>query len=144
MIKIHAVRELDLLGGGGQGGFNGFDDFIRVRFDLGAEAVENLAVAPDKEFFKIPTDAPMKLGIGLLVRQEFVQRVNVVAANGDLREDWKVNVVFGLAEYFNLGIGTRLLVHEIIGREAKNLEAFVRIFCLEGGQLFVLMRKTAF
>ena len=92
-----------------------------------AKVVDDLALLVDEELAEVPLD---DLGLmlfavieGALAAQELVDWVRVAPIHIDLREHGEVNVVLFLCPCFDLGLGARLLVHELIAGEGEDLEA---------------------
>ena len=84
----------------------------------------------DEVFLEIPFYVSADLGI-LLVGEEPVERVHVIALDGDLRKEGEGRLLVFPAEIFDLQVGTGFLSVEIIGGECQHLETLGRVLFLE-------------
>src|SRR5208283_5034526 len=76
--------------------------------DARLEPGDDLSLAIDQEFGEIPGYWPGVLGVGRLAGQELIKRVNALALDDDLGEQWEADLVVGAAELLDLVIRSRL------------------------------------
>ena len=94
-------------------------------FSSPGEPGDDLALAVDQELGKVPGDVAGEIRVGLLARQELVERVGPLALHDDLGEQRERDAEFRAAELLDLGVGTWLLVAELVGRERQDDELVV-------------------
>ena len=109
-------------GGSGQGVVDGLDDLRVLGVNLGAEAVDDLAVFADEELGEVPLDLTGEILVGLLGGEEVVQGRDVVALDGDLGVEVEFHVLLG-AEFLDFGVATGFLAAEIVRGEGEDGEA---------------------
>src|SRR5690606_35432530 len=102
-----------------------------IRESLRAETGNDLSVAVGEEFFKIPGDIAVHFRIGVWVGEVAVKGVLVGALYADLGEHRKADVIFEMAKFLDLLLGSRLLAHEIVGREAEYDESLGLILVVD-------------
>jgi hypothetical protein len=73
----------------------------------------------------------------------FVDFVGVLPVNFYLLKEWEFSTIFALSEGFNFGIGSWLLIHELVTRECKDFETMVSIFLVELYHLCVALVSQA-
>jgi PII-like signaling protein len=156
--------------GGGTSGelpAGGLEVLLQVGLDVGGRhrrlvALDHGAVGPDQELGEVPLDLVGAVGVrpdlgdgfveaavgraevaGRLGPQVLVKRVRVGAVDVDLAQHREGDVVGGLAEVLDLGVGARLLLPELIAGEADDLQAPVPVVAVERLQAFVLRRQPA-
>jgi PII-like signaling protein len=156
--------------GGGTSGelpAGGLEVLLQVGLDVGGRhrrlvALDHGAVGPDQELGEVPLDLVGAVGVrpdlgdglveaavgraevtGRLGPQVLVKRVRVGAVDVDLGQHREGDVVGGLAEVLDLGVGARLLLPELIAGEADDLQAPVPVVAVERLQAFVLRRQPA-
>jgi PII-like signaling protein len=155
-------------GGGMSGGLPaGLEVLLQVGLDVGGRhrrlvALDHGAVGPDQELGEVPLDLVGAVGVrpdlgdglveaavgraevaGRLGPQVLVKRMCVGAVDVDLAQHREGDVVGGLAEVLDLGVGARLLLPELIAGEADDLQAPVPVVAVERLQAFVLRRQPA-
>lgn len=124
------------------------------------EAVDDLAVATDQEFFEVPHHARRGVG-GDAVTGKFlahralaggvrmgagqcpIQRVRLVASDGDLGKHREGDVVGELAELRDLRFAARLLAVEVVGRKRQHFQALCALVAIQRFQPFVLRGQAA-
>ena len=97
----------------GQFGFDGFHDFWRIGFRSGGEASDDVAVATNHEFFKIPLDRS-------ILSELLVQRCGFSTVDINFREQVERDIVFRLTEFDDFFFGPWFLSAELIAREAND------------------------
>ena len=112
------------LGGFGDGlfqaVFDGLENFLGVGLGLGSEAGDDLALAVDAELVEVPADLACEVGVGVLAGEEGVERVLVVACDGDFGKEVELNAVVLRAEDGDVFVGAWLLLAEVVGGEAED------------------------
>lgn len=111
-----------------------------------AEAGDDVAAAVGEELGEVPFDAvdsDEAEDAGLLTAEELVERMGAGAVDIDLGEDGKGDAVIFAAEVADLFGGTGLLVAELVGGEAEDIEAAVFIGAIEEFEAGVLRREAA-
>jgi len=145
----------------------GLEVLLQVGLDVGGRhrrlvALDHGAVGPDQELGEVPLDLVGAVGVrpdlgdglveaavgraevaGRLGPQVLVKRMRVGAVDVDLAQHREGDVVGGLAEVLDLGVGARLLLPELIAGEADDLQAPVPVVAVERLQAFVLRRQPA-
>lgn len=93
-------------------------------------ALHRVAVLVHDKLGKVPLDG-IEQGAALLLLQELPQRVRFVPVDVNLGEQIKLGALLLLGELFNLLVGLRLLVRELVRRERQNAETCVgrRVKC---------------
>lgn len=91
------------------------------RARLRSVALHRVAVLVHDKLGKVPLDG-IEQGAALLLLQELPQRVRFVPVDVNLGEQIKLGALLLLGELFNLLVGLRLLVRELVRRERQNAE----------------------
>ena len=94
-------------------------------------------------FVKFHFDGAGELRIGLLRREELVQRADAIALDDDFAHHVELDVVVGCAELGDLRVAAGFLTAELVGRHADNGETVLSVFLVQLLQLFVLRRVAA-
>ena len=68
----------------------------------------------------------------------------VRAVHFNFIEERKSHIVFGGAELFDLRVRAGFLPAKLVARKAENDEALIFVFLINGFEIFVLRRETAF
>jgi hypothetical protein len=143
--------------------FNGLNQHVVFRSNIGGETGDNLAITTDKKLLEVPEDIVRTLEnlahfrqlveqrvIAVAVRfgdsigQRVVELVLIVANDGDFRHDRESDVEVGRAEVLDFRIRPRFLPEEVVGREADDLQSQILILQIELFQPFILLRQPAF
>src|SRR3974377_1466175 len=73
-----------------------------------------------------------------------IERVLPLTLDRDLRKQWELHIIRGLAELQDLLVRAGLLGGEIVGRKSKHLETLFAIFFIQAFKSGILRRKPAF
>src|SRR3974390_3409706 len=139
----------------GQLRFDRRDELGRIRHRVRRKSAHHVSFSADEEFFEIPNHfgprrglhfvvaqrglhAQPIFGVGLLFDQKSVERMLLRTGDADFAVHGELHPEFCGAELSYLGIGTRLLTAEIVGRKAQDGEfsgAVALLQCLEPGVL---------
>src|ERR1039458_1574519 len=106
------------------------------------ETLYDVSLLVHQELGEVPLDAIAQQA-ALFALQKLEDRMRVVAVDLDLGEQWEVHSVIDLAERFDLVIGARLLMAELVAGKAEHLQAAVFVLGVKRLQTFVLRREPA-
>src|SRR6185295_15878535 len=122
------------------------------RYDVGLDALRlvcraitshDFTAGVDEELGEVPLDGFGAEYSGLLALEPLIQRVRTGAVHIDFREQRKRHVVVQRAKALDLGCVARLLVAELVAREAEHLEAAGSKLAVQSLEPRVLRRETA-
>ena len=140
----------------GQFRLDGRDQFGRVGLGIGGKPLDHFARTADEKLLKVPQYLGVGVGfdavafelfaegnfgyadrLGLRRDQSRIERMLLVADDGDLVEEGKLHAVVQSAEGLNLLVGSRLLGLEVVGRETGDDQALALVLLVQLFQAFI-------
>jgi len=85
----------------------------------------------DEVLLEVPLHVAAGVGVDVLVGEELVERVSILALDRDLLEEREARLLLLATELLDLEVRARLLAVEVVGRECENLEALTLVLLLE-------------